>query len=158
MASAARPETVSAGHGVIDTAPNADPSNNQQGSDTYDVASPTLSQGSISSPPYWKHVTGHQRNLSNISTDSFVHSGAITLRDNETSEHSDRNNACWAKSVEVKDHTIVNGSATNIGAFVVWIIRVETLSVSIDPAQFLLLQLDMFQPISAKLTIYRGAT
>jgi hypothetical protein len=96
----------------------------------HDVVSPTLSQGSVSSPPYWKHVSGHQRNLSNLSTDSFVPSGAITLRDNETSEHNDRNNACWAKSVEVKDHTIVNGSATNIGAFVVWIIRVETLSGS----------------------------
>lgn len=136
MASAARPETVSAGHGVIDTDPNSDPSSDRQGDAPFDVASPTLSQGSVSSPPYWKHVTGHQRTISNLSTDSFVHSGAITLRDNETSEYSDRNNACWAKSVEVKDHTVVNGSATNIGAFVVWIIRVETLSVSTGSSRF----------------------
>lgn len=105
------------------------PRDNENANNACEIASPTLSQGSVSSPPYWKHASGHQRNLSNLSTDSFVPSGAITLRDNETNEHNDRNNACWAKSVEVKDHTIVNGSATNIGAFVVWIIRVETLSV-----------------------------
>lgn len=41
----------------------------------------------------------------------------------------DRNRACWARSVQVTDYVLVNGSATNIGAFVVWIIRVETLNV-----------------------------
>ncbi|ROV96370.1 hypothetical protein VPNG_09062 [Cytospora leucostoma] len=45
-----------------------------------------------------------------------------------TSYGRDRNRACWAKSVEVTDYVVVNGSATNIGAFVVWNIRVETLS------------------------------
>lgn len=52
-------------------------------------------------------------------------------RDSEetrTSYGRDRNKACWAKSVEVTDYVIVNGSATNIGAFVVWNIRVQTLS------------------------------
>jgi hypothetical protein len=46
----------------------------------------------------------------------------------------DRNRACWAKSVVVTDYVTVNGSATNIGAFVVWNIRVATLSVSVVPA------------------------
>jgi hypothetical protein len=66
-----------------------------------------------------------------MSTESVLPVGAITLRDNDTSEPNDRNNACWAKSVEIADYTVVNGgAATNVGAFVVWNIRVETLSVS----------------------------
>ncbi|KAM0562993.1 hypothetical protein ACHAPJ_001836 [Fusarium lateritium] len=65
-----------------------------------------------------------------MSTESVLPAGAITLRDNEASDYDDRNSACWAKSVEIVNHTIVNGSATNIGAFVVWNIRVETLNGS----------------------------
>jgi hypothetical protein len=42
----------------------------------------------------------------------------------------DRNRACWARSVQVTDYVMVNGGTTNIGAFVVWNIKVETLSVS----------------------------
>lgn len=49
-------------------------------------------------------------------------------QETRTSYGRDRNKACWARSVEVTDHVIVNGSATNIGAFVVWNIRVQTLS------------------------------
>lgn len=60
------------------------------------------------------------------------------MHDNETAGEDatpervsgrDRNRACWAKSVSVTDYVIVNSSTTNIGAFVVWNIRVETLSV-----------------------------
>ncbi|KAF7554108.1 hypothetical protein G7046_g6914 [Stylonectria norvegica] len=83
---------------------------------------------SITSPPYWHNSRGHQRSISNMSAESVLPAGAIAMRDNETSEHDDRNNACWAKSVEIADCTIVNSSATNIGAFVVWNIRVETLN------------------------------
>lgn len=52
-----------------------------------------------------------------------------TSEETRTSYGRDRNKACWAKSVEVTNYVIVNGSATNIGAFVVWNIRVQTLSV-----------------------------
>lgn len=90
----------------------------------------------VSSPPYWTarssqdHPSSHGRNVSSASVDSLVAAGlGITLRDNENSSIDDRGSACWAKSVEVTDYVIVNGSATNIGAFVVWNIRVETLSV-----------------------------
>jgi hypothetical protein len=92
------------------------------------VDSDTLSPSSITIPPYWVKSNTHQRTPSNISNDSLPQ-GAITLRDNESSEDNDRNNACWAKSVEIIDHIVINGSATNVGAFVVWIIRVETLTV-----------------------------
>ncbi|KAI1064806.1 hypothetical protein LB507_000824 [Fusarium sp. FIESC RH6] len=85
----------------------------------------------VTSPPYWLNTRGgHQRTISNMSTESVLPAGAITLRDNETSDYDDRNSACWAKSVEIVNYTIVNGSATNIGAFVVWNIRVETLNGS----------------------------
>ncbi|KAI1186990.1 Phox homologous domain-containing protein [Nemania serpens] len=89
------------------------------------------------SPPYWtlhngqESRVGHGRNVSSASAESLIPAGlGITLRDNENSGVDDRGSACWAKDVEVTDYVIVNGSATNIGAFVVWNIRVETLSGS----------------------------
>lgn len=51
------------------------------------------------------------------------------MRDNESEDWSGRNSACWARSVEIPDYVVVNGSATNVGAFVVFIIRVETINV-----------------------------
>lgn len=92
-----------------------------------DADAPVISP--VTSPPYWyqSHPT-HARSASRASEESFA--GAIILRDNENSSIDERNHACWAKSVDITDHVVVNGSATNIGAFVVWNIRVETLSVS----------------------------
>jgi len=83
-----------------------------------DVGSP------ITSPPYW--VQSHTRTFSNISVET-IPSGAITLQDN-TNGHSDKNEACWAKSVSIDDYVVINGSRTGIGAFVVWNVKVETLS------------------------------
>jgi hypothetical protein len=79
--------------------------------------------------------------------------GAITLQDNERDDDDDvpypgrcsnsseiygrdRNRACWARSVQVTDFVMVNGSTTNIGAFIVWNIKVETLNVCICPRPF----------------------
>lgn len=64
-----------------------------------------------------------------MSAESILPVGAIRLFDRDTND-DDRNSACWAKSVEITDYIIVNGSNTNIGAFVVWNVRVETLTVS----------------------------
>ncbi|KAK6949400.1 hypothetical protein Daesc_009475 [Daldinia eschscholtzii] len=84
----------------------------------------------VTSPPYWiNNHSHHARGISSASVESLP-TGGITLRDNESNSLDDRGNACWAKSVEITDYVIVNGSATNIGAFVVWNIRVETLSGS----------------------------
>ncbi|CAJ2500059.1 Uu.00g029120.m01.CDS01 [Anthostomella pinea] len=84
----------------------------------------------VTSPPYWTHnPPSHARTVSSTSADSIPR-GGITLMDNETSSIDERGNACWARSVQVTDYVIVNGSTTNIGAFVVWNIRVETLTVS----------------------------
>ncbi|KAM0335415.1 hypothetical protein ACHAQA_000460 [Verticillium albo-atrum] len=93
-------------------------------------ASAVTSPASITSPPYWTNAHSHQRsisNISNISAESVLPAGAITMQDHEVSDPDHRNKACWAKSVEIVDHVVINGSATNIGAFVVWNIRVETL-------------------------------
>ncbi|KAF3057180.1 PX domain-containing protein YPT35 [Daldinia childiae] len=87
----------------------------------------------VTSPPYWinthSHHASNARGLSSASVESLP-TGGITLRDNESSSLDDRGNACWARSVEITDYVVVNGSTTNIGAFVVWNIRVETLSGS----------------------------
>ncbi|KAI0975252.1 Phox-like protein [Xylaria arbuscula] len=98
-----------------------------------DSQSPVASP--VASPPYWTarssqdHPSGHGRSISTTSVDSLAGLG-ITMRDNENSSLDDRGSACWAKSVQVTDYVTVNGSATNIGAFAVWNIRVETLSGS----------------------------
>ncbi|KAK3942118.1 Phox homologous domain-containing protein [Diplogelasinospora grovesii] len=101
----------------------------------------TSSGRGVTSPPYWMQMHGHNphnRNVSNVSAESVLLPGAITLQDNEHDDGPggsnvygrDRNRACWAKSVEVTDYIMVNGGATSIGAFVVWNIRVETLNGS----------------------------
>lgn len=98
-----------------------------------DVSTPAVSP--ITSPPYWMHAyssPSHQRTTSNLSVDSLA-TGGITLQDNESSGADERNQGCWAKSVEIRDYVTVNGNATNIGSFVVWNIRVETLTVSLPP-------------------------
>ncbi|KAH7313519.1 Phox homologous domain-containing protein [Stachybotrys elegans] len=95
-----------------------------------DASQATLSPSSLTSPVFWQTSSLHRRTTSNMSAESVLPAGAITLRDNETSDYNDRNSACWAKRVEVNNYTVVNGSSTNIGAFVVWNIRVETLSGS----------------------------
>jgi len=51
------------------------------------------------------------------------------LEDN-TGGEDPKNKACWAKSVYIEDHVVINGNygrKTGIGAFVVWNITVETL-------------------------------
>ncbi|KAI1392739.1 Phox-like protein [Hypoxylon trugodes] len=101
----------------------ADARNQDTEQESEDVISP------VTSPPYWTHNPGHTRVASSTSVESIPF-GGITLRDNENSSLDERGSACWAKSVEITDHVTVNGSATNIGAFIVWNIRVETLSGS----------------------------
>lgn len=81
------------------------------------------------SPPYW--IQSHNRVRSHASLDSVL-PGGITLHDNTTG-YSDANAACWAKSVTIEDHAVVNGSRAGIGAFVVWNIQIETLSVRSSP-------------------------
>ena len=80
----------------------------------------------VTSPPYWVH--SHQRSTSNTSVES-IPVGAITLLDNTDSPADNKNKFCWAKSVYIEDHVMVNEHRTGIGAFVVWNVTVETLRV-----------------------------
>lgn len=98
---------------------NTPPGENHQDRASSSITSP------VTSPPYWN--SSHQRSVSNISVESIA-AGAITLQDNTDGEDA-KNKACWAKSVYIEDHTIVNERRTTIGAFVVWNITVETLRV-----------------------------
>jgi len=112
------------------------PDSDDAGSDEARSDLAVLSPSSVTSPPYWSSHT-HQRLPSNMSAESVLPPGAITLQDNECDDGPDganiygrdRNRACWAKSVQVRDYVLVNGSTANIGAFAVWNIRVETLNV-----------------------------
>lgn len=98
----------------------------------YDAADETAEAAqprkTATTPPYWQNMHSHRRRASTNSSGSGP-TGAITLVDNEADDEEDRNNACWAKSVEIVDYTVVNGGATSIGAFVVWNVRVQTLHV-----------------------------
>jgi len=80
----------------------------------------------ITSPPYW--VQSHQRSISSTSVES-IPAGAITLLDNTDSPADTKNKFCWAKSVYIEDHVMVNEHRTGIGAFVVWNVTVDTLRV-----------------------------
>ncbi len=135
-----------------------DDDNASEASIPSDAASEQVISPVVSIPPYWSHsrdqhqshlqahTPGHTRGVSTASAESVLPPGAITLQDNELDDEDDeytgrrsnsseiygrdRNRACWARSVQVTDYVMVNGSATNIGAFTVWNIRVETLNAS----------------------------
>lgn len=75
-------------------------------------------------PPYWL------RNRSTThSTIASLDAPAITLKDN-TEEFVNAHNQLWAKSITVDDFVIVQGNSIGIGAYVVWICKVETLDGS----------------------------
>lgn len=86
-------------------------------------------------PPYWKH----NRSSSTISNSSLIHpdGGPITLEDH-TEEPCEQSTALWAKKVLIDDYTIVQGSRTGVGAYVVWSCVVETLDVSCYNRQLML--------------------
>ncbi|KAK2073746.1 hypothetical protein P8C59_007998 [Phyllachora maydis] len=127
------------------------PSDADAGDQDDQAPSRVASPASVSSPPYWQHThnqVGGGWNGSSLSVDSVL-PGAIMLQDNEQAEGEggvsddareagagpgasyarDRNRACWARSVEVTDSVLVNGSTTNIGAFVVWNIRGSDMNI-----------------------------
>ncbi|KAI8959846.1 Phox-like protein [Daldinia sp. FL1419] len=120
-----------------DTETESNASNAPQSTSSTDISSPerpaeqnAITREPVTSPPYWiNDHTNYARGMASVSVESLP-AGGITLRDNETNSLDDRGNACWARSVEITDYVTVNGSATNIGAFVVWNIRVETLNGS----------------------------
>ncbi|PQE22607.1 PX domain-containing protein [Rutstroemia sp. NJR-2017a BVV2] len=112
--------------GTVDVAGSNKPQITSPSIHTVDHANDSPSTSPITSPPYWHQA--HQRSVSSASIESVGHAG-ITLQDNTDGEDA-KNEACWAKSVYIEDHVVINGGKTNIGnigAFVVWNITVETL-------------------------------
>lgn len=94
---------------------NGDAQNNENASKrlSYQVA-----------PPYWLRHRSTTR-----STIASLDAPAITLTDN-TEEIANAHNQLWAKSITVNDYVVVQGNSIGIGAYVVWICKVETLDGS----------------------------
>jgi PX domain len=80
-------------------------------------------------PPYWRH----QRAASRASFASVASSKpAITLEDHSEDPDASSTRGLWAKDVTIDDYAVVSGK-TGIGAYVVWMCRVQTLDVRTLP-------------------------
>lgn len=78
-------------------------------------------------PPYWRHHRNASR-ASQTSIDTAISKPAITLEDHTEDPNSDTSRGLWAKSVTIDDHVVVHGK-TGVGAYVVWICKIEMLEV-----------------------------
>ena len=77
---------------------------------------------SLITPPYWQHA----RSASCATQASLERAPPISLEDN-TGSQSETHGTLWAKGITVDDYVIVRGNPTGIGAYVVWLVTVETL-------------------------------
>ena len=75
-------------------------------------------------PPYWSH-----RRYESYSSVKNTRPPPITLEDH-TEEPSEQSGAVWAEGVTVDDYVLVSGTVPNVGNFVVWNCKIETLDVS----------------------------
>ena len=75
-------------------------------------------------PPYWLHHR-HGSFASAIDTKP----APITLEDH-TEEPSEQEGVVWAKGVYIEDHVVVSGNMPNVGDFVVWKCRIDTIDGS----------------------------
>lgn len=76
-------------------------------------------------PPYW--LRNRSATLSTVG--SSDRGPAITLKDN-TEESPRPHNQLWARSITIDDYVVIQGNSIGIGAYVVWICKVETLDGS----------------------------
>lgn len=77
-------------------------------------------------PPYWSH----RRDESYASVEN-TKPPPITLEDH-TEGHSEQSGSCWARGVTIDGYVIVTGTVPNVGNFVVWNCKIDTLDVSLD--------------------------
>lgn len=75
-------------------------------------------------PPYWSH-----RRYESYSSVKNTKPPPITLEDH-TEEPSEQSGAVWAQGVTIDDYVLVSGTLPNVGNFVVWNCKIETLDVS----------------------------
>lgn len=83
----------------------------------------------LTSPPYWLR----NRSATQSTTLSLERPPAITLKDNTDEDDNDPAHAhqqLWARSITIDDYVIIKGNNAAIGAYVVWICKVETLDGS----------------------------
>lgn len=76
-------------------------------------------------PPYWSH-----QRYESYSSVQNAKPPPITLEDH-TEEPSEHSGAVWAEGVTIDDHVLVSGTVPNVGNFVVWNCKIETLDVSL---------------------------
>ena len=76
-------------------------------------------------PPYWLR----NRSATHSTIRSLETPPAITLKDN-TEEDPKAHNQLWARSIVIDDYVVIQGNSVGIGAYIVWICKVETLDGS----------------------------
>ncbi|QSS55471.1 PX domain-containing protein [Histoplasma capsulatum var. duboisii H88] len=79
-------------------------------------------------PPYWRH----HRSVSLASQTSLEVATAqrrslIRLEDHTEDPASETSQGLWARSVLIEDYIVVKGGRSGIGAYVVWICKIQTL-------------------------------
>ena len=75
-------------------------------------------------PPYWSH-----RRYESYASIANTKPAPITLEDH-TDGLSEHSGSCWAKGVTIDSYVIVDGTVPNVGKFVVWNCKIDTLDVS----------------------------
>lgn len=76
-------------------------------------------------PPYWLR----HRSTTHSTIGSFERLPQITLKDNTEEDH-EAHEQLWAKSISIDDYVIIQGNSAGVGAYVVWICKVEMLDGS----------------------------
>ena len=72
-------------------------------------------------PPYWSH-----RRYESYCSIEHTKPPPIILEDNT----AENNSPVWARSVSINDYVLVTGTLPNVGNFIVWNCRIDTLNVS----------------------------
>ncbi|KAL2041506.1 hypothetical protein N7G274_005888 [Stereocaulon virgatum] len=72
-------------------------------------------------PPYWSH-----RRYESYASVETTKPPPITLEDH-TDGQSEQSGSCWARGVVIDGYVVVTGTVPNVGKFVVWNCRIDTL-------------------------------
>ena len=75
-------------------------------------------------PPYWSH-----RRYESYASIENPKPAPITLEDH-TEDLGEHTGSCWARGVSVDSYVIIGGTVPNVGKFVVWNCKIDTLDVS----------------------------
>ena len=76
-------------------------------------------------PPYWSH-----RRYESYCSIENTKPPPIVLEDH-TEEEFEQSGSVWARSVSIDDYVLVTGTVPNVGNFVVWNCKIDTLDVGL---------------------------